>query len=248
MAITDSCGCQIGCDGAVRPGGLHPAAEADGVVDVGALELPGIAERQPGLRIFLLPAVPDHLLEQAVVVADAEAVGGDAQARHALHEAGGQPPETAIAQRRIRLQRRAAGRGPRRVRPAPAAPARSGRNCSASPAACDPAGTPATGNRPAWGSPRFRRACFAASGQRCGRAAPAPWRRTSRGRWRAADRGRSHRSASRRSGDAGRWLRLSHPGHHVGAAISRCAVRVGTSVMSMKAHQRPAMIRGPAKG
>ena len=53
----------------------------------------------------MLPAVTDHLLEQAVVVADAEAVGRDAEARHALHEAGGQPPEAAIAERRVRLQR-----------------------------------------------------------------------------------------------------------------------------------------------
>ena len=52
----------------------------------------------------MLPAVTDHLLEQPVIVADAEAVRGDAEACHALHETGGQTPEPAIAQRRIWLQ------------------------------------------------------------------------------------------------------------------------------------------------
>ena len=52
---------------------------------------------------FLLPAVPDHLPEQAVVVADAVAAGRDAEARHALHQAGGKAAETAIAERGVGL-------------------------------------------------------------------------------------------------------------------------------------------------
>ena len=52
----------------------------------------------------MLPAVLDHLAEQAVVVADAVAVGGDAERRHALHEAGGEPAEAAIAERGVGLE------------------------------------------------------------------------------------------------------------------------------------------------
>ena len=85
--------------------GLDPAAEMDVVDDLRPRELPGIAERQPVLGIFLLPAVLDDLPEQAVVVADAVAVGGDAEARHAFHEAGGEPAEAAIAERGVGLGR-----------------------------------------------------------------------------------------------------------------------------------------------
>ncbi len=42
-----------------------------------ALELPGVAVREPVVRHFFLPAVMDALLEQAVVVADAIAEGGN---------------------------------------------------------------------------------------------------------------------------------------------------------------------------
>src|SRR5690606_8057674 len=53
------------------------AAKADQVADLGSLELPGIAEVQPGLGLLVLPAVDNGLAEQAMVVADAVAVGGD---------------------------------------------------------------------------------------------------------------------------------------------------------------------------
>ena len=45
-----------------------------------ALEFPGIAVRQPVVRHFFLPAVMDALLEQAVLVTDTVAEGGDASA------------------------------------------------------------------------------------------------------------------------------------------------------------------------
>ena len=87
---------------AVRRGHrLDRAAEADGVADVGTGELPRVAEGEPVLRVFELPAVADLLAEQAVVVADAVAVGGDAEAGHALHEAGRQPAQPAIAKRGV---------------------------------------------------------------------------------------------------------------------------------------------------
>ena len=80
---------------------LHEAAEMNVVDHLRPGELPGVAERQPLLRIFLLPAVLDDLAKQPVVVADAVAVSGDPEARHALHEAGGEPPEAAVAERRV---------------------------------------------------------------------------------------------------------------------------------------------------
>ncbi len=67
------------------------------------LEFPGVAETQPFVGIFVLPALRDDLAEQAEIVADAVADRGDRQRRHALHEAGREPAEAAIAERRIRL-------------------------------------------------------------------------------------------------------------------------------------------------
>ena len=69
------------------------------------LELPGIAGGQPIFRQLVLPAVADLLLEESVVVTDAVAEGGYAEARHGVHEAGRQPSETAVSERGIRLQR-----------------------------------------------------------------------------------------------------------------------------------------------
>jgi hypothetical protein len=59
--------------------------------------------RQPVLGHLDLPPIVDPLAEHAVHVADAVAVGGQRQARHALHEARGEPAEAAIAERRIGL-------------------------------------------------------------------------------------------------------------------------------------------------
>ncbi len=83
--------------------GLDPAAIANVIDDLRPLELPGIAERKPFLRIFLLPAIPDDLAEEPMVVAYAVAAGGNAQARHAFEKAGGKPAEAAIAERRVGL-------------------------------------------------------------------------------------------------------------------------------------------------
>ena len=67
------------------------------------LEFPGVAEAEPFVRIFLLPALRNDLAEQAEIVADAVADRGNRQRRHAFHEARRKPPEAAIAERRIRL-------------------------------------------------------------------------------------------------------------------------------------------------
>jgi len=67
------------------------------------LEFPGVAEAQPFVGIFVLPALRDDLAEQAEIVTDAIAGGGNGEGCHALHEARRKPSQTAIAQRRVRL-------------------------------------------------------------------------------------------------------------------------------------------------
>ena len=71
---------------------FHTTAEAYAIRHLRPLELPGVAEIQPGLGLLGLPAVDDCLAEQAMLVADAVTMGGQAQSRHALHETGGQTP------------------------------------------------------------------------------------------------------------------------------------------------------------
>src|SRR3954447_18900782 len=72
------------------------APETYSVGNFRPLELPRIAERQPVLRHFVLPAVDHPLPEQPEFVTDAVAVGWNLQRRHAVHEAGGEPAEAAI--------------------------------------------------------------------------------------------------------------------------------------------------------
>ena len=80
---------------------FDPAAEVDVVADFRTRELPGIAKRKPLLRVLVLPAVADDLAKQAVIVADAVAVRGNAERRHAFHETGGEPAEAAVAERSV---------------------------------------------------------------------------------------------------------------------------------------------------
>src|SRR5262245_19629902 len=54
---------------------LDLPAEIDIVDHLGPRELPRVAEGEPLLRIFLLPAVLDHLTEQPVVIADPVTAG-----------------------------------------------------------------------------------------------------------------------------------------------------------------------------
>ena len=83
---------------------LDVAAEADLEGALAPLELPRIAVLEPGLRQLDLPAVGDFLAEHAVGIADAVAVGRNVDGRHAFHEAGGEAPEAAIAERGIGFQ------------------------------------------------------------------------------------------------------------------------------------------------
>lgn len=59
---------------------------------------------EPGLGQFNLPAVVNLLAEHAIGIADAVAMRGNVDGRHAFHEASGEPAEAAIAECRIRLK------------------------------------------------------------------------------------------------------------------------------------------------
>ena len=78
-------------------------AETDAEGAVGARHQPDLAAGQPDVRQFDLDAVHDHLPEQTVIVAQREAGGGIIQRGQRIHEAGGKPPQTAVAQSGIRL-------------------------------------------------------------------------------------------------------------------------------------------------
>ncbi len=158
------------------------AAEADRVGHLGPLEFPGVAGRQPVLGHFVLPAVLQHLAEDAVVVADAVAVRGNRQRGHALHEAGGEAPEAAVAERGVRLDRAQLVEIDAQLAQRALAPSRSGPGCPARRRAAVRSGTRARGSRRACGRRGRWRGSSPSSGRRCGRARPARSRRTSRGR------------------------------------------------------------------
>ena len=70
---------------------------------VALLHLPHAAVLQPVVGQLHLVAVHDLLAEQAVLVADGAAHRGHIQRRQRIQEAGGQTPQTAVAQARIGL-------------------------------------------------------------------------------------------------------------------------------------------------
>ena len=69
----------------------------------GALERPGIAETQPLVGGFYLPAVANLLIEDAVFIANAVADGGNVEGGERIHKARGKPAQPAIAQTRFGL-------------------------------------------------------------------------------------------------------------------------------------------------
>ena len=88
---------------AVVPAGADFAAE---VYLLGLLQLgqqPRIAQLHPVVRQLHLLALHDLLLEDAQLVADGIAGGGDIQRGHAVQIAGGQTAQTAVAQTGVRL-------------------------------------------------------------------------------------------------------------------------------------------------
>src|SRR5262249_14147777 len=87
-----------------RHGAQAPAPQLEGAVQpdfhslVRSCHLPWILAAQPIVWLFLLPAVPDALLENAVLVSQTVAHGGKLQRGCGFHETGRQPAEAAIAQ------------------------------------------------------------------------------------------------------------------------------------------------------
>ena len=77
------------------------AAEFDFEGVFGALQRPGIAETEPLVGGFHLPAVANLLIEDAVLVANAIADGGNVERGEGIHEAGGETAESAVAQARL---------------------------------------------------------------------------------------------------------------------------------------------------
>ena len=66
-------------------------------------DLPGILPAQPVVRLLVLPAVPDRLPEDAVLVAQPVAHGRDLQRRQRVEETGGQATEPAVAEAGVRF-------------------------------------------------------------------------------------------------------------------------------------------------
>ena len=82
---------------------LDIALEPDRIGAFGPLEFPRIAVLQPILGHFRLLTAREMLAKQPVFIADAIAVSRAAHRRHAFHETGRQPSQTAIAQGGIGL-------------------------------------------------------------------------------------------------------------------------------------------------
>ncbi len=79
------------------------AVEADRVLDIPALDLPGIGEGEPHVRDFDLVSVPDDLPEDAVLVAEPVPPGVVVEGGEGVQEAGRQPAQPAVAQRGVHL-------------------------------------------------------------------------------------------------------------------------------------------------
>jgi hypothetical protein len=67
----------------------------------GPLQRPGIAQPQPFVGRLHLPAVANLLVEDAVLIANAVADRRNVQRGQRIHEARGQPPQSAVAQPRL---------------------------------------------------------------------------------------------------------------------------------------------------
>src|SRR6516165_195829 len=67
---------------------LYAAAKVDVVDHLRSFEFPWISERQPLLRILLLPTIADNLAKQAMIISNSIAARWYSQGCHALHETG----------------------------------------------------------------------------------------------------------------------------------------------------------------
>ena len=82
---------------------MDVAEEADGVDDVGSLDLPGVSVLEPVVGHFNLFAVLDHLLEDTVIVADTVSPGGDLKRGQTVEETSGETAETTVAEAGVAL-------------------------------------------------------------------------------------------------------------------------------------------------
>ena len=78
--------------------GLGPAAELHRKRDLGPGDCPGIAESQPFVGPFDLPAVPDLLIEDPELIPDAITDGGNLQRGQRFEKTRRQPTEASVAQ------------------------------------------------------------------------------------------------------------------------------------------------------
>src|SRR5215469_3932385 len=65
---------------------------------MGSLDLPRVLPAEPVVRLFLLPAIPNGLLEDAVFIAKAVANGRELHGRHGVEEASSQTPESTVTE------------------------------------------------------------------------------------------------------------------------------------------------------
>jgi hypothetical protein len=83
---------------------LHAAVQLDREEIVRPRDLPGVAVLEPGVGHLGLGTVDDALVEDAVLVADAVAVGRHAQRRERVEETGGEAAEAAVAEPGVPLR------------------------------------------------------------------------------------------------------------------------------------------------
>ena len=88
---------------AVVPPGADPAAEVNFLGLLGLGHQPRVPQVQPVVGQLHLLTVHDLLLENAQLIADGVAGGGNVQGGHAVQIAGGQAAQAAVAKARVRL-------------------------------------------------------------------------------------------------------------------------------------------------
>jgi hypothetical protein len=94
----------VGCEAPLGVDVLvHVAVKLDAEKVAGAGNLPGVAIAQPGIGSLDLVAMDNALMEHAILVAQAVAVGGQRQGGQRVQEAGGEPSQTAVTEPRIPL-------------------------------------------------------------------------------------------------------------------------------------------------
>jgi hypothetical protein len=82
---------------------LDIAVELDRQDKLRPRHLPGVAKGEPLVRHLLLEALADALLEDAVFVTKAIAIGGQGKGGHGVQEARSQAPEAAVTKTGVNL-------------------------------------------------------------------------------------------------------------------------------------------------